>query len=220
MRIPFTPDQFLELFRLYNLVVWPAQPLLYALAGGGTRAGRLTSAVLALLWLWSGLAYHLTLFTLIDPAAYLFGALFVLEGLLLIRVGVVGGRLAFAPPRDLDGAIGALLVGYALVGYPLVGALVGHRYPDAPTFGVPCPVTIYTLGLLAWTTRPVSRVVLAVPLLWALLGTIAALVLGMPEDLGLTVAAAFVVVRRYTKVDTLPVPRVAVHARRFGRAAR
>ena len=31
MRLPFTTDQFLDVFRAYNDAVWPAQWLLYAL---------------------------------------------------------------------------------------------------------------------------------------------------------------------------------------------
>lgn len=81
------------------------------------------------------------------------------------------------------------MAGTALVGYPIVGFLVGHRYPAAPTFGVPCPTTIFTLGLLLWSTGPLARRLTVVPVLWAIVGTSAAVNLGMTEDLGLFVAA-------------------------------
>ena len=201
MQLPFTTEQFLGVFRLYNLVVWPAQLLLYALAlaavalalRGGAHGGRIAAGVLAFLWLWSGVAYHLEFFAAISPAAYLFAALFVVEGVLLIRLGVVGHRrLTFAPRRDAHGVAGALLLLYALAGYPLLGYLLGHRWPATPTFGVPCPTTIFTLGLLLWAARPVPRALLAIPLLWAIVGSVAALRLGMTEDYGLTVAAVVV----------------------------
>jgi hypothetical protein len=201
MRLPFTTEQFLDLFGRYNLVVWPTQLLLLALAfaavvlamRGGARDNRLVSMALAFLWLWGGVAYHLTYFTTINPAAWLFGALFVVEGVLLIHLGVVRRRLAFAPRLDPRGVTGALLVAYALLGYPLLGFLLGHRFPAAPTFGAPCPTTIFTLGLLLWAGPSLPRVLLAIPLAWAIVGTSAALQLGMIEDFGLPVAALLAV---------------------------
>ena len=74
--------------------------------------------------------------------------------------------------------------------HPRIGALLGHGYPQSPSFGVaPCPTTIFTFGLLLWTDRPVPRPLLVIPLLWSLLGVSAAVSLGIKEDLGLVVAA-------------------------------
>jgi hypothetical protein len=59
-----------------------------------------------------------------------------------------------------------------------------------PVFGVaPCPTTIFTFGILLWTTDRVPKYLLVIPLLWALVGTFAALSLGIPEDYALPVAA-------------------------------
>jgi hypothetical protein len=59
-----------------------------------------------------------------------------------------------------------------------------------PVFGVtPCPVTIFTFGLLLWTERPVPRLLLVIPFLWSLVGVSAAISLDRGEDLGLVVAA-------------------------------
>jgi hypothetical protein len=77
---------------------------------------------------------------------------------------------------------------FALVLYPIIGYSVGHRYPNAPTFGLPCPTTIFTLGLLLFSVEPVSRRVFVVPLLWAAVGSLAAFQLGVAEDLGLLAA--------------------------------
>jgi hypothetical protein len=74
------------------------------------------------------------------------------------------------------------------VAYPLLGYAAGHRYPATPTFGLPCPTTIFTLGLLLWADRPMPRWLLAVPIAWSALGASAALQLGVPEDLGLVAA--------------------------------
>jgi hypothetical protein len=78
--------------------------------------------------------------------------------------------------------------------YPAISYALGHRYPAAPTFGLPCPTTIFTLGLLVWAGTALPRRVLIVPLLWALVGTSAALSLGMVEDFGLLVSAIAVMI--------------------------
>jgi hypothetical protein len=77
---------------------------------------------------------------------------------------------------------------YALIGYPALGWAFGHRYPAAPTFGVPCPTTIFTLGLLLWGLERLPWRVVVVPLLWAGVGTSAAATLGITEDFGLPLA--------------------------------
>lgn len=84
---------------------------------------------------------------------------------------------------------GELAQAFALVGYPLAGEMLGHRYPAAPTFGLPCPTTIFTLGVLLMTTPVLSRLQVIAPLLWALIGTTAAFVLGVVQDLALIAAA-------------------------------
>lgn len=117
-----------------------------------------------------------------------------------LRRGVLLGSLAFAwfgavremvllrPVLGARGVVGATLIAFALVVYPIIGYFIGHRYPNAPTFGVPCPTTIFTLGMLLFSVHPVSRWVFVVPLLWAAVGTLAAFQFGVLEDLGLFVA--------------------------------
>jgi len=59
-----------------------------------------------------------------------------------------------------------------------------------PTFGLPCPTTIFTIGLLMFACSPVPRSVFVVPVLWSLVGATAAFSLGVWQDLGLVAAAA------------------------------
>ena len=196
MRIPFTIEQFLDVFRRYNESVWPAQWILLLVGVAAVvlarradpRASRAISLALAGLWLWMGVVYHLTFFRAINPAAVAFGLLFVAQAALLAWLGAWRGRLAFAARADAAGVTGGLLVLYALVAYPALGYVLGHRYPAAPTFGVPCPTTIFTFGLLMWARPPVPRAVVVVPALWSVVGASAAGWLGMREDLGLVVA--------------------------------
>jgi hypothetical protein len=197
MNLPFTIDQFLDVFRRYNETVWPAQFALNVLAimvvvaavRGGRTASRLASAVLGALWMWMGLVYHFGFFRAINPAASLFGVAFLVEGILIVWLGVVRPTLRFDGQLESRGLVAGVLLAYALIAYPALGYLLGHGYPLAPTFGVPCPTTIFTFGILLLSARPRSRTVIVIPTAWAFLGMFAALRLGMWEDLGLVVAA-------------------------------
>jgi len=194
--VPFTAEQFFGVFAAYNAAVWPVQVLLLALALAAVvlalwpvaAGGRIIAGILAALWLWMGIAYHWAFFSSINRGAYLFGALFVAEGVLLAIDGVVRGRLAFRALTDLAGAVGALAILYALIIYPGLGYLAGHRYPAVPTFGLPCPTTIFTFGLLLSAERQVPLYLVVIPFAWSIIGAGAAVALGVPQDAGLVVA--------------------------------
>lgn len=197
MELPFSIDQFLEIFEAYNGAIWPAQIIAYLLAAGALLltvrrrpyTDRVVGGILAFFWIWMGAVYHLAFFSTINPAAYGFGALFIVQGVLFLAFGAIDPRLTFRLRRDRYGHAGGLLMLYALVVYPGLGVLLGHGYPQAPMFGVaPCPTAIFTFGLLLWTAGRVPGWLLVIPALWALIGTTAALQLGIREDLGLVVA--------------------------------
>lgn len=83
------------------------------------------------------------------------------------------------------------MVVYAAVVYPLVGMWSGHRYPELPMFGItPCPVTIFTFGLMLLAASPVPRWLLVIPVIWSLIGGSAAVMLGVPQDWLLLVSGA------------------------------
>lgn len=196
--MPFTREQFFEVFRRYNEVVWPTQVLLLGLGLAAaclafrrrSLSDRFIVTALAVLWTWMGVVYHFRYFRPINPAASVFGILFVLEAILLLWSGLVQGRLKFQASRDWRGIAGGSLLVYGFVVYPLLGRSFGHLYPASPTFGLPCPTTIVTLGLLLWAERPVPISVLLIPIAWSLVGTSAAIRLGVPADWGLGVAGA------------------------------
>jgi hypothetical protein len=186
--LPFSYEQFVELFVVYNDAIWPTQLVAYVLAivmlvGLANGATKLVGAGLALMWLWSGIGYHWLHFTSINNAAWAFGALFVLQGVLLLWMSVASQRLKFGTGEGALGVLGWALVGYATIIYPLVGVLTGHSYPQMPMFGVtPCPVTIFTFGLLLLAKPTVPWWVLVVPLVWSLIGGSAAFLLRVPQD--------------------------------------
>ena len=195
MQAPFTTEQFMEVMLRYNEAVWPIQiafyvlgaALIYLAARDSERGDRWVLWMLTFLWAWMGIAYHWVQFTVINPAAWVFGAAFVLQAMAFVAVGV-RDDLDFSFEVDAFGIIGALFLGYALVLYPIFGAMAGHAFPDGPTFGLPCPTTIATFGVLLWATNRVPVWLLVVPALWSLIGTGAALQFGIPEDYGLLVA--------------------------------
>ncbi len=198
MAPPFTREQFFEVFIRYNEALWPAQFALYAVALAALAlvlarhrlAGRTASVVLALLWAWMGIAYHFGYFREVNPAATFFGAIFLVGAALFAWQGVVHQRLQFMWQLNPRSAAGLLLIAYALVFYPALAWLLGHRYPAMPTFGLPCPTTIFTLGLLTLVRPRYPRSVFLVPLAWVLVGSQAAFLFGLYEDIGLLAAGA------------------------------
>lgn len=196
MDLPFSTEQFFEVFRRYNSGVWPAQVLLTglgllaALLAFRPRPGsdRIVAGTLALVWAWMGAVYHIGFFRSINPAALAFGLLFLFQAILFLWYGVLRSDLRFRAPRSVAGLIGGSLLVMAFVVYPLLARSFGHLYPAAPTFGLPCPTTIATLGLILWLVPPVPLPLVAVPLVWSAVGTSAAVVLGVREDFGLGLA--------------------------------
>lgn len=195
--MPFTIEEFLAVMEAYNIAVWPMQiilnllavvALLFLITGKKGKSG-IINAVLIFLWLWMGFVYHLMYFTEINPAAYLFGALFILQGLIFIYTGFLRlNALKYRFYRNFRGLLGMLFLLYALIIYPGLANEFGHSYPATPTFGLPCPTTIFTFGILLFAVRKVYWYVILIPFLWSLLGFVAALELDMKEDLGLVIA--------------------------------
>lgn len=206
MKLPFSTEQFLEVFRNYNLAVWPAQIVLWLLAvmviilavKPQAFSGKYISGLLAFFWLWMGIVYHLMHFTEINKGAYLLGGLFIVQGILFWMVGVWQNKLAFRFQPNVYGLTGAVLLLYALLIYPVLGYALGHIYPASPTFGLPCPTTIFTFGILLWADKKLPFFLLIIPLLWSVIGFMAAVSLGIKEDIGLLIAgllASFLIFR-------------------------
>jgi hypothetical protein len=181
--LPFTREQFFEVFAAYNQAIWPAQVVAYLLAGAcllavlvnRRYARRFSLAVLAVLWAWTAIAYHWLQFATVNPAAVAFAIVFLVQAIVL-------AFFAARPDVEVDTGAGRrwsgwALVAYATVVYPLLGYASGHVYPAAPTFGVtPCPLVIFTI-----------------PVAWAVIGGSAAFLLGVPQDWALPLSAGVIV---------------------------
>ena len=195
VNLPFTRDQFFDVFAAYNRSLWPFALALwgYALAAAVLlarrqgRRGRFAAAMLALQWAWTGVAYHTAYFAAINPAAWLFGLLSVIEAGLLVWVGVVRNQLRFSASGSPRHVAAWVLIVYALL-YPVLSQAEGHAFPQGPTFGVPCPTTLLTIGWFFAADPPWPKTIALIPIGWAFVGGSAAILLGVRADLMLWIA--------------------------------
>jgi hypothetical protein len=196
--LPFSHEQFIAVFAIYNEAIWPAQIFAYGLgllvlaATVGQRglARSIPCVALAAMWAWTGTAYHWLHFVQINPAAWLFGIMFVLEAVIL---GTVAPRISFARRYGPRRLLGIGLIVYSMLLYPLVGILAGYQPASLPWFGVtPCPLVLFTLGILLLSAGA-RWWVWVVPLAWSLIGGTAAWLLGIAQDWPLLLSGPAVV---------------------------
>ena len=201
MEIPFSTEEFLGIFKKYNTAIWPGQVFLYLLTLTAIilifRKTHFSSwvitIILSFLWLWMGVIYHLMYFTEINNAAYLFASVFIFQAILLLYFGVLRKKISFQYPTGFYGFAGGFFIFFALLLYPIISYKMGHVYPSTPTFGVPCPTTIFTLGILMWTDKKTPLIIYLIPLGWVMIGFLAVFSLGMSEDFGLLIAGIFTI---------------------------
>ena len=118
--------------------------------------------------------------------AYIFGILIIIQGLIFLY-SFIKKNISFSYTGNSYSAIGILLIFYAMIGYFLIGLFIGHTYPRSFPFGlVPCPTTIFTLGLLLWTDKKIPKYIIIIPALLSLAG-IVAIFKGIYEDIALLV---------------------------------
>ncbi len=197
MQLPFTQSDFIGIFAAYNTRIWPVQVIMYimgaiAVVGLFQRNvrfwGRIILFVLSMMWLWTGVFYHLWFFSKINNTAILFGTLFFFQGFLFLVNGAKR-KLNLGASLTRYDLIGGFFILYAMALYPFIGKLAGHSWPGMPVFGVtPCPVVIFTFGVLLFVKARVALSILLIPLVWSMIGTMAAIQLGMYEDFGLLIA--------------------------------
>ena len=214
MKFPFTVEEFLNVFKSYNESIFPFQFIFYLIAffciylifKQYENSSKIISAFLSFFWLWIGIVYHLLFFTSINKAAYFFGGLFIIQGVLFGVYGIIKNSITFEYQNTIYNYIGIIFIAYALIIYPILGYLFGHKYPYSPTFGLPCPTTIFTFGILLFVNKKIPVLVLIIPLLWSIIGFGAALNLSIYEDYGLLIAGIlgfillFVSNKNYSKI--------------------
>lgn len=196
MDIPFTTEQFFEVIRNYNQAVFPAQVVIlllgiasiFLLHSGERVKNRFIGVFLGVLWIWTGIVYHLIFFTSINPAAYGFGALFVIQGILFL-VHTFRDKLEFELKSSTAGIIGVFFILFGLLFYPVLIYFLEHAWLTTITVGLPCPSTIATFGFLILTSSQFPKHLLLIPSIWTVIGISAALNFGVYPDYMMPVSA-------------------------------
>ncbi len=198
--LPYSAEVLASFLGRYNAALWPAQPLVYLLTGlalvqlwrGWPPGDRLLAAGLAVAWAWVAWGYFAQGLAQLDFLAPAYAAAFALQALLLLAAGFWrdGLDMRLRPNRPIHpdrlGRLGLALIFLALAWPLLAAALPQSDWTQAPVVWLaPGPSVVATLGFLLLARRP-SRVLLVVPLLWALTFGAVGWLLGLP----LTLAAA------------------------------
>ncbi len=206
MKLLFVSDILEELygtFQTYNLAIWPMVIVTYLLGiiavilalKQSKYSSKAISSILTFFWLWVGVVFCILFFgpttavmlgQTIPAFWYIFGVFFIIQSILFFIYGVARSTLSFKFDGSLYSVVGTIMIVYAMIIYPIIGFLTGHDYPAYPIFGVaPCPVMIFTFGLLLWTNRKVSLLIPTIPFIISLIGVVAAFEYEIWADVGL-----------------------------------
>lgn len=201
MKTPFTTDQFLAVFEQYNQSVFPAQIIILILGllslffvfMPSLRLNKLPGIIIALMWLWAGTIYHFLFFTKINSAAFGFGALFVIQGLIVLII-TAKKDFKFKYVNDLRGNTGLLFVSFGLIIYPLISYFMKGSTDLIISAGLPCPTVITTFGFFALANIKLRWWAYVIPVIWSFIGLSAALNFGIYQDFLMLIAAFMVII--------------------------
>jgi hypothetical protein len=194
--IPVSTEVLFSLYGSHNLATWPAPFVGYALCilaliltiRPSAARGRIIAAILAVFWLWAGAVFQIGFFAPLNWGALIFGASFILEGLLLLWLGVLRNRL------DFRLGSGCLLFAFALA-FPALDFASGHPWPQMQLPGtLPAPTVLVTLAFLMMAHGIGVRRLAVIPLLWALTGGAAAAFLGIWQDMAMAAVSLAAVI--------------------------
>lgn len=211
MKTPFTTGQFFEVFERYNETVFPFQLVIIALGIAGlyllhskwSAKSKLIGAYLGGLWIWMGVVYHIIFFAEINTAAYAFGGMFILQGLLILYYSFIGKKLFFSFSFQARDYIGYFFIIFGLIIYPVVGYFIENSFARTISLGLPCPTTIMTFGFFMLSREKFPRVLLIIPLLWAVIGLSAVFNFGVYQDMMILVSALVAAYFLFRKKDSV-----------------
>jgi hypothetical protein len=195
--MPFTTEQFINVFREYNLFAYPLQIILLIFGTACTffihlkkqNTFRIISIFIVFLWLWTGYIYFIKFFSVINNAAIAFGVLFIIQGILFFIGLTINNKSDFKFENKLQIYSGYFFVIFGLIIYPLIGLLSGKSLYATISLGLPCPTLIYTFGILILAGKNLPKYLLIIPVLWAFIGFFAAIKFGVYQDVALPVSA-------------------------------
>ena len=185
------------MFELYHREIWPAQIAAIALAVAlvvvlrrdDAWRSRAIAALLAAVWLWVGVMFHVRRYSSINWAANYFGALFVVQAGLLTWIGVVRGRPIVRGAREASSPHVWWLVLAAVIAPPLLSRIAGRSLGQLDAFALtPDATAIGTIAALTLAPFGARRVLLLAPLAWCLIGGATLWAMGSPEAWMLIVA--------------------------------
>jgi hypothetical protein len=196
----FSPRTYYRTIELYNLAIWPAQlagmaigvAIVVLLMTSIGQRGRIIAALLAACWLWIAWSFHYQRYAQINWVAPWLAAAFVLQAVLLIVAGVLGGWLVLQPVGSRAFAIATSLVAITVVGYPFLAPLTGRAWTTAEVFGIaPDPTAIATVAVLALVRGRIRWLLLVVPMLWCAATALTLWAMKAPEAVVVVVATLF-----------------------------
>jgi hypothetical protein len=114
--------------------------------------------------------------------------------LLILKSTFSKETFEYITENNVRSTIGHFLADFGLVIYPVIGYLIHHNLSQIISLGLPCPTTIFTLGFFMMARGKFPRYLLVIPAIWALIGTFAALKLGVYQDLMLPVSAVAAII--------------------------
>ncbi|WP_158047608.1 DUF6064 family protein [Skermanella pratensis] len=207
----FSPRTYYRLFELHNGSLWPAHlaalaagvAILALAARGGPARGRIVAALLAACWAWVAWSFLYTRYATINWAATWFAGLFLVQAVLLVVVGTLGGKLDLAAGRPWR--LGLFF--FALAVQPLAGVLAGRDWAQVEVFAMtPDPTAVGTLGIAALASGPWRWGLMVIPVLWCMASGATLWTMEAPDALvppAAALAALVIAVRRNREHDAL-----------------
>ena len=197
MKTPLVTEQFFSVFEKYNHTIFPVQIILFllsilALIAIGSKfkqKDKFVAGILGVLWLWTGIGYHIAFFSGINKVAFGYGVLFIFQGLLLLWEGVLLYNLKFVFKMSLQAYLGYFFILYGLIIYPVIGYLIEPGFSRTISIGLPSPTIVLTFGFLLLCDKKFSKYLLIIPSLWAVIGISAVIKLGVYQDSIMLIAA-------------------------------
>ena len=185
----FSPDVYYRSLGLYNEAMWPGQIVafllgcfLFGLSITDRRLGLGVSLIsLSLAFAISGGVYHLRYYLTLNWMAFYYGLLFLAEALFLLIFGLicfVKRPRPAAPAHGMRWWLGAGLMVFGLAITPLFGLIDGPSLSGGLVFGLhPLPSLLVLFGL-AFLQPRFHGFLLALPMVYVVIGGLTAYVIG------------------------------------------
>jgi len=136
-----------------------------------------------------GLVYHILFFTAINKLAFVFGTLFILQGVLILIHTFLKDTLNFNFSSQPKNYFGNFFILFGLDIYSLISYFILGSFDTTITLGLPCPSTIFTFGFFMMTGNKFPKYLLFIPSTWAMVDLSAAIQFGVFQDLIMPIAA-------------------------------